>query len=212
MMVCYNGKSMEEIANYEKSLIDQGYFEFENFWNIDELWKDIKGFRNRSNKKCFALFNDKFILIEENENITEDDLYKYITGKSKQENILASKKWLEEQNKKKEDYDNKIPKLVIEYREKLKNVLDEKYYDKIDKYLEDSLRTIYREYLIESLIEIIGYSKDKTLEEIEKKLLEQGHSGMSFNIVIKLFKEFSDKGKEFYQYYIEKENKHHYVF
>ena len=197
MFVDYQKESYEHIKAYEMELRSQKYFELINFWNINDLWKEIQFHKG---KKIFAVFNGKFIILEKEDNITEDELYIFITGKNKKENELENKRYIEKLNKDREEYNKKIPELTIKYTNQLKSIVESKYQDKIDEIVKVCLDTIYKEYLIESIIDLVKFSKDKSMEEIEQKIYSQGHSGNSYDITIHVFSLISDKGKDFLKY------------
>ena len=204
MFIDYYEKTYDEIEELAHNYRKNGYFEILNFLDIGQLWREICVQRKRG-RKYFAVFNGKFIILEKDENITEDELYKFIIGKTKAEKEQADKEWLDEYQRKEREWNDKVPILIPVYTAGLKDVIDEKYHHLAEKYVSECLHSIYHEYLLESLIELLGFSKGKTFEEIQKKLYEQEHSGMSYSIVINLFKNLSDKGREYFEWQREKD-------
>ena len=200
MFIDYNEKTSNEIEEIVRKYRENGYYEIKGFNDISQFWLDLLHIQKACKRKCFADFNGKFIILEEDENITEDELYKFILGKTKSEQEQANQEWLEEYQRKEREWNEKVPFLIPAYTACLKDVIDEKYHFLAKKYVSECLNSIYHEYLIKSLIELLEFSKDKTFEEIQEKLYEQGHSGMSYSIVINLFKNLSDKGKEYFEW------------
>lgn len=198
-LVNYQKHTWDEIEKFNTKLRKEHYFEITGFWNISELCKEIQ-IRIPAKRKMFAVFNGKFIILEEGQSITKDEIYKFITGKTEQENKDENEKWLKEKEEEENKWKEKIPSLIPEYVDKLKKLIDKKYHSVIYDYVNYGLNSIYHEFLIEAIIEILEYEKDKSFEEIKKKFYEQGHSGMSYNITVAMFRNLSDRGKEFYEW------------
>lgn len=210
MFIDKSNCTYDEIDSFKKELNLQEYHEIIHFYSIDELWNEIK--RNATSnifKKYFACFNGKFILFEkDNFNMKEDDVYKFITGLTKKEKEEKEKELIDEYHRKENEWKKKIPSLIPEYIEKGHKILDEKYWDIWEKCVPIRLDDLYHGFELDACLEIIEMSNQgKTFEDIEKKFYEQGHSGMSYSLTRAMFKELSDKGKEFYEWSIKKENK-----
>ena len=207
MFVDYQKKTWDEIEKFNTELRKEHYYEITNFWNIADLWREISS-RIPCVRKCFAVFNGKFIILEVGDFVEEDEVYKFIIGQTKKEKELADKQWIEEYEKKEREWKAKIPSLIPEYTEKMMKLTDEKYHHLVNDCVTACLNSIYHEYLIEALVEIVDFSnKNKSFEAIEKKLEEQGHSNMSYSIIVSLFGVLSDCGKEFCEWNKNKQEK-----
>lgn len=199
MFVDYYNKNFEEIEELANHYRKNGYLEIQNFFDVSQLWRNIS-VQKILGKKLFAVFNGKFIVLEKDENITEDEFYKFLLGRTKKEKEQDEKEWIEEYNRKEQEWKEKISLLVPIYTKELKNVIDKKYHDMVEKCVNECLHSIYREYLVESLIELLYFSKYKNCEEIHQKLFEQNHSELSYNIIVYWFQNLSDKGKEYFEW------------
>lgn len=195
-LVDYQNKTWEEIENFNTELRKEHYYEITGFWNIADLWREIS-LRIPCVRKCFAVFNGKFIILDKGDSLEEDDVYKFITGKTRLEKELDDLRWLEEYKRKEREWKAKIPTLIPAYVEKMKKVTEEKYHYDIEKCVHDCLDSIYHEYLVEALIELLEFSKNKSFEEIEKKIDEQGHSSNTYGIIMSMFRHFSDSGEKY---------------
>lgn len=153
--------------------------------------------------EAYGRFNEQEITSE----MTEDECYIKITGKTKAEHEAQLKKFAEEYEHKERKWKEQIPALYDVYKEKLKNYIKPEKYDYfIDKVLMHRLNDIYHAYDVDCYIAIV-----KLLMESEKSMIdtmtdartlfeEQGHSGWSAGLVAHMVHDFSPKyGVEFYE-------------
>lgn len=190
----------QEILKYESQLIEQGYVENTNFFNISELWNEIQHCCKLKIFKRFFEFNGKYILLD-NEDISEDDVYLFVLGKTKKEKEAYDQEQILKYDRELNDYKQKIPQLKIDFYNRGKTIIEEKYLPHWKEVIEVSLNSCYRDYLLESVLEIIEMSnQNKDFETIKNKFYEQGHSGCSYHATLLLFKELSDKGKEYFNW------------
>lgn len=195
--------NITEINDCKEKLIKEGKKEVDGFYDINSLWKTVKKMKNFND---FAVFNGKILVFEENDTITEDDLFLAILGKTKKQHEDENKKWLKEYQDKEEAWKKQIPSLIPVYIEKGHKIIDEKYWKTYDSAVPIFLNSIYHEYILDCIIEIIELSKNnETFEKIENKFYEQGHSGATYNLTRRFFAEISDFGKNFYEYCLKKE-------
>lgn len=201
MFVDNQKMTYSEVREYEQNLFKKGFREVSNFWDIDDLAFQVKS--NIKNKKYpfFCNFNGKFIIVGKEENISEDDIYKFICGKTKEEKELADKRWIEEHHKKEEEWKNKVPTLVDGYIEKGHKLLNQKYWNIWDKCVPIRLSDLYHGMELDCVLELIKLEKENaSFDEIKKALDNQGHSGMSYSLVRVMYRELSDKGKEYFNW------------
>ena len=167
-----------ECEEFEKSLKINGYIEKNDFFNVQELWKEICDCIKSGFFKVFFECNSKYILLED-ENISEDDVYLFVLGKTKEEYELYLKNREDTYDREEREFKQKIPVLKQKYSQM--ELVDEKYKEKWIEIVDISLKSIYRDFLIESIIEILEMSnKGASFEEIKEKFYTQGHSGYSY--------------------------------
>ena len=195
MFIDKSRERFEELQKFEKWLEVNGYTKNEHFFCIEELWESICDCIKNNRHKTYFPFNGKYIIFDY-EPITEDEVYLFICGMTKAERDAKSKKRMEEYENREKEYQSKLPALLNEYKEKVRKLVDEKYFEKANEVVESSLQSIYHEYLTDCLIEILEMEK-QPFEEIKEKLLNQGHSGMSYSLTCFMFGEVSDRGKAF---------------
>lgn len=185
-----------ELKEFEKSLKINGYIENNDFFNVQELWKEICDCIKSGFFKVFFNFNSKYILLED-ENISEDDVYLFILGKTKDEYESYLKNRAEVYDREEREFKQKIPVLKQKYSQM--ELVEEKYKEKWIEIVDLSLKSIYRDFLIESVIEILEMSnRGASFEEIKEKFYNQGHSGHSYSLVRLMFRDLSDRGLAFY--------------
>ena len=140
--------------------------------------------------------NSKYILLED-ENISEDDVYLFVLGKTKYEYESYLKNRADTYDREEREFKQKIPVLKQKYSQM--ELVDEKYKEKWIEIVDISLKSIYRDFLIESVVEILEMSNSgASFEEIKEKFYTQGHSGYSYSFARLMFRDLSDRGREFY--------------
>ena len=200
-------KKLENIDDFKEKLLNEGKEEITGFYDIKSFYEIVqRDYFKKNNFNCFAVFNDKIFIFEENDNITENDLFIAIVGKTKKQYEDEQTKWINDLIEKEKIWKEKVPSLIPVYIEKGHNVIDEKYWKIYDEYVPVCLNGMYHEYILDSVLEFIEVANNNSsLEEIDNKFYEQGHSGRTYDLTKFLFKEISEKGKEFYKFRSEKD-------
>lgn len=130
-----------------------------------------------------------------------DSAYKKITGKTKAEFDEAEKQRQIEYQEEEKKHKDSIPQLTKEWIEKGKAILDEKYHDLWIKCVPIRLGDLYRGMELGNTLDIVKQLNDGCeLDEAEKTIQSQGHSGMSFGLVCAMVKSFSNRGAEFVEH------------
>lgn len=130
-----------------------------------------------------------------------DSAYKKITGKTKAEFDEAEKQRQIEYQAQEKKHKDSIPQLTKEWIEKGKAVLDEKYHDLWIKCVPIRLGDLYKGMELGCTLDIVKQLNDGCeLDEAEKTIQEQGHSGMSFGLVCSMVKSFCNRGAEFVEH------------
>ena len=173
----------------------KNYREIEfGFGNIEEAVKELKS----HNELVKGTFNGQ-ILYSDIDDI--DSAYKKVTGKTKAEFDEAERLRQIEYKRQEKEHEEAIPKLTIEWVEKGKKILDEKYHKLWTKIVPIRLDDLYRGMELGNCLEIVEQlNKGTELEKVKPLIEDQGHSGMSFGLVCSMVAEFSDRGTEFVKY------------
>ena len=201
MFINMQDKTLEEIEIYKRTLIEEHQMkEFDGFFCIEEFWEEIQNHQKRKEFNYFGVFNDKFVIVSSD--ITEDSLYKFITGKTKEERIEFIKNECDKYKKDREEYESTINELIPKYKDKFHEVIEKKYWNELDEIIKPCLESIYRTFLLDSVYDVLERNKNNkmTNQEIEKVLEHHGHSGMSYSIVINILSRISSTGKEYKKY------------
>lgn len=196
MFIDLRHKNIEQIDNYKNDLKNSGLVQFGSFFNIEQLWQGIELCQKRNVLNRFADFNGKIIIFDQF--ITEDKLYKFICGKTKEQRLEEQKIWQEQYDKKEREWKLKIPSLIDDYINKGREIIDSKYMNDWEEIVPIRLRDIYHGFELDSVLEIIKMANNNCpFEKIKEKLYQQGHSGLSYSLTLALFRDFSDVGKQY---------------
>ena len=99
------------------------------------------------------------------------------------------------------EHEAKIPELSKEWIAKGHNILDEKYWTEWDKCVPIRLGDLYRGMELKACLEIVEpLNNGCSMEEAKETIVNQNHSGMSFDLVRAMVKAFCDRGTEFAEF------------
>jgi len=130
-----------------------------------------------------------------------DSAYKKITGKTKAECDEAERQRQADYEREKKEHEDSIPKLTVEWIEKGKAILAEKYHELWGQCVPIRLSDLYRGMELGMTLDIVKeLNADCDLEVAKGVIEEQVHSGMSFGLVCSMVKSFCDRGDEFVNY------------
>lgn len=130
-----------------------------------------------------------------------DSAYKKITGSTKSEFDEEIRKINEKYEEELRIHKEAIPELTVEWIEKGKKILDEKYLEFWERCVPIRLSDLYRGFELGACLEIVEkLNGGCDLETAKKIIWDQGHSGMSFGLVKAMVKSFCDRGEEFSNY------------
>lgn len=181
----HDGKEYEELEFYAGAMLDKCIDRIKSFWDFDK-------------RLVCASFNDHMMY---SDTITVDGVYLDVCGMTKQEHDKKREDELKEYERKKNEHEEKIPELTKVWVEKGKEVLDEEYLDMWNDCVPIRLRDLYRGMELECCLDIVKMlNNDSSFEDCEAILDSQGHSGVSYSLVLGMIFHFSKRGKEFNQY------------
>lgn len=162
----------------------------------------LREYHARGCKSCMN-FNGTYLYSDA---ITVDSAYLTVTGKTKFEfdelKKLERRRYIQED----EQYKAKIPQLVKEWKEKGRKILDEKYWTLWDDILPIRLGDLYKGMELPMCLDIIKALNEGCSLEVAKKIIDkQGHSYMSYWLVVNMVYELCERGLDFKQYVMLKE-------
>jgi len=173
----------------------KNYREIEfGFGDIEEAVKELKSHKDLVK----GTFNGQILYSDIDD---MDSAYKKITGSTKAEFDEARRLENVEYERKNKEHKEAIPQLTIEWIEKGNKILDKKYHKTWAKCVPIRLGDLYRGMELGNCLEIVELlNKGAELEKVKPLIEEQGHSGMSFDLVCSMVREFADRGEEFVKY------------
>lgn len=147
---------------------------------------------------CFCEFNGKQLLSTD----TIDEAYEKVVGKTKAEFDKEQEEWHNNYERELAEHKAKIPQLTEEYRKKARGlILDEALYF-WDKIVPIRLDDIYRGIELQHTLDLCAIMRDESLtydERLKKAykcFMDEGHSGMSANLVASMLRKFCSNGED----------------
>lgn len=131
------------------------------------------------------------------DNVTVDSAYKEICGHSKIDFDKEREKRREELIEKEKEYKSKIPDLIEHWVKEGQKIIQEDKWESWGKCVPISLSNLYHGIELGMCLDIIKIINEKSLEEAVGVMKEQDHSGMSWELMKSMVREFSNKGEEF---------------
>lgn len=172
--------------------------EFMSGNTIEAAISELRAAAKKYNTVVSGSFNNKLI----NSDMTVDEAYKFVTGKSKGELEASLKKQQEEFKRAEEEHESKIPSLTVAFKNKARGIIREEMLSSWDEVVPIRLNDLYRGMELEAaltLIEMLDVNHC-ALEEAGKEFSDQGHSGMSAGLMFAMMKTFCIRGQEFVDY------------
>jgi len=173
----------------------KNYREIEfGFGNIEEAVKELKSHKDLVK----GTFNGQILYSDVDD---MNSAYKKVTGKTKAQFDEAEKQRQIEYKRQQKKHKDSIPKLTIEWVEKGKKILDKKHHKLWTKIVPIRLGDLYQGMELGNCLEIVEQlNKGTELEKVKLLIEGQGHSGMSFELVCSMVREFADRGNKFVEY------------
>ena len=153
--------------------------------SIEMAVKELLKYKSKGILTC-CNFNDTMLY---SDTVTLDSA----TGKTKEE--------YEQYDKKQEEFRKTISELTDMWIEKGKQILDKDKWDYWAEIVPIRLNDLYQGMELGYCLDIVKIlNNNGTLEEAKEEINKQGHSGMSFELVCSMVKEFCERGEEFVKY------------
>jgi len=165
--------------------------------NIESVVLELNAYKNNG-ELVFGIFNGQKLYSDIDD---LDSAYIKITGMSfddfSHQQKINHDKYEEDRRRHKEN----IPNLINEWNEKGTKILDSKYHELWIKIVPIRLDDLYEGMELKASLDIIEPLNKGCEFEITKEILEnQGHSGMSYNLVCSMIKFLCDRGYDFVSY------------
>jgi len=130
-----------------------------------------------------------------------DSAYKKITGKSYEEFNAAIDEEIERRKKEREEHEKAIPKLTEEWVEKGRQILEAKYMKNWERCVPIRLNDLYDGMELGACLEIVKELNAGCMLDYARSLINaQGHSGVSYGLVLSMIRSFCSRGEEFAKY------------
>jgi len=157
--------------------------------SIEMAVKELLKYKSKGILTC-CNFNDTMLY---SDTVTLDSA----TGKTKEE----YEQWCDKYDKKQEEFRKTISELTDMWIEKGKQILDKDKWDYWAEIVPIRLNDLYQGMELGYCLDIVKIlNNNGTLEEAKEEINKQGHSGMSFELVCSMVKEFCERGEEFVKY------------
>lgn len=163
---------------------------------------------NKVEMKVYGSFNGHIFYSDK---VTMDSAYLEIHGKTKEEWDNERKQWRINEKKRQEEFKKSISNKIKHYKEISKGLIKESKLEEWYKIIPVRLNDLYEGYDLNCTLNIAKVlnkeNNPETFEEVNELLKNQGHSGLSYSLVIGMIKDFCNNGEEFYKWLEDKENK-----
>lgn len=170
--------------------------------SLDEAVKMLQDYK-ACGKRAYLYFNGHKLY---SDTVTVNGAYLEVTGKTKAEYDKILKEQREIARREEAEHKAMIPELTKYYIKRGREILDPKYYDLWDKVVPARLNDLYKGMELDCCLEIVKALNDGcTLAEAKGIIDNQGHSGMSYSLVVAMVKSFCDRGVEFRKFVYEEE-------
>lgn len=161
---------------------------------LESVVKALQHYHAQGEKVC-AEFNGHVLY---SDTVTMDSAYLEVYGQTKADFDKSLEEQRENYRRAEEEHKAKIPDLTQEWREKGRSVLDPKYWVEWARIVPIRLNDLYHGMELGACLDIVKALNDGcTMDEAERIIDGQNHSGMSFSLVKTMVKHFCDRGGEF---------------
>ena len=161
---------------------------------LRDAYCTLQYYKKRGVDAC-TNFDDKML----NSDMTLDDIYELITGKTYAEieyEKFENQKRREQEN---EDFQKKLPELEKYWIKKKKKFITQEYASYVEC-VPVRLRDLYHGFELKCLKELADPINNKEYERAVEILDKQGHSGMSYCLIKGMIIAFLQNGNEFVKY------------
>lgn len=176
------------------------YVQITNFWDIEQMHLALHQFKfDNPDKKGYAEFNG-FIFFTDDDDLTIDHFYQTICGEPKAEHKAKQDQWLKDYSKRDLLQNTTNCELISSFIINGLQILPPEHYEKWIKIVPVRVMDLYHGWDLDNFLELYIALQNETFESVKDRFYEQGHSGGSASIILGMLKEFSPKGKEFFEF------------
>lgn len=134
------------------------------------------------------------------DNVTIDSAYLEVCGKTKAEWDKQQQEWLENYKKEEERAKKVAIEKIPSWIEQGKKYIYPQKLNEWERCVNARANDLYHGYELDSALEVMeALSKGMSFEEANQIIENQGHSGMSHSIVMRILINFCKNGPEFYE-------------
>lgn len=185
-----------KVAHKEDGKTDKEYreVEFLSGATLDDVVSELLSFKKKG-QLVYGVFNGHRLYSDK---VTFDSAYKEVTGSTRTEFYKKETAMHEELEAQEKEHTSRIPDLVEVWKKRGREVLSEDKWEYWDKVVPIRLNDLYRGMELGYCLDIVKIlNNNGTFKEAREKIESQDHSGMSFNLLCTMLKEFCDRGEEF---------------
>lgn len=162
--------------------------------SLENVFNELKNIAIKCQDDCSCKFNGTYMYSTDSLN----DVYKRVTGKTKEEFDTYLEELNKSYEKHKEEHEAIIPELTNDFIKLGHKKIAEKYWEIWDKMVPIRLNDIYEGMELYACLEIIdALNSCKTFDVAEEVINNQSHSGMSYALVCSMVKSLHDNGIAF---------------
>lgn len=175
--------------------------EIDGFWggNLEDTMKQmLETKRLHHAEEVWCTFNTHRI----DTNMTMDEAYLKVVGKTKAQLDEDQRLWREEYDRKEKEFQDSIPELTKSYIEKARGIIADEKLEEWDRIVPYRLEDLYHGFELDCTLKLVKMLDvdNCTLEDAKKELDNQGHSGMSYGLECSMLKHFCRRADEFLAY------------
>lgn len=167
--------------------------------NLDGVLREMKQVAGKySADEVFCVFNTHRI----DSNMTVDEAYIKVLGKTKKEFDDDRLRSQEEWERREKEYEESIPSLTKQYIQRAIGIIPADKLNYWNEIVPIRLKDLYHGMELNCALKLVKMLDvdDCTFQEAKEEIENQGHSGMSYGLQCAMLREFSKRGNDFVLY------------
>lgn len=166
--------------------------------SVGDAISELKQVKETHGYTTYGSFNGHILTSD----MTEDEAYNLVIGKTKAECETYMQETIDRINKRDEEHKKNIPNLIEEWCKRARGIVREDQLSFWDEIVPVRLDDLYHGMELGATLELVEMLdvKQCTMEEAKEAFIKQGHSGMSAGLVASMVGVFSLRGEDFKDY------------
>jgi hypothetical protein len=172
------------------------YYDIPAGQTLENAYNEMKRLAEESNKRVEAEFNTYSI----NSDMSIDDVFLLITDKTYIQWLDYRQKQREEEKRKEEEFQNKLPELIEKYKQEARGLVIDSQLDYWDKIVPIRLNDLYQGMELGETLKYCKMMRDESmpledrLVKARQDFINSVHSGMSRSLMLKMIHTFVPDG------------------